>query len=60
MYVGSPLLPAWRVGARLLLGVTALPAELAAAPVPLYVDWCVPPDSTLFHALFSSEPDTVP
>lgn len=40
--------------------VTALPAELASTPVPFYVDWRVPPDTTLFHALFSSEPDNVP
>ena len=41
-------------------GVTALPPELAATPVPFYVDWREPPHTTLFHALFSSEPDNVP
>lgn len=42
------------------LGVTALPPALAATPVPFYVDWREPPHTTLFHALFTSEPDNVP
>lgn len=41
-------------------GVTGLPPELAATPVPLYVDNREPPHTTLFHALFSSEPARVP
>jgi hypothetical protein len=41
-------------------GVTALPPELAATPVPFYVDLQVPPHATLFHALFTSEPTSIP
>ncbi len=40
-------------------GVRALPPEVAALPVPLFVEWKAPPDTTLFHALFTSEPENV-
>jgi hypothetical protein len=40
--------------------VSALPRELGETPVPLFVDPHSPPDSTLFHALFSSRPERVP
>jgi hypothetical protein len=41
-------------------GVSALPRELAETPVPLFVDSREPPHTTLFHALFSSQPESVP
>jgi hypothetical protein len=41
-------------------GVTALPHELAQAPVPLIVEFKEPPYTTLFDALFISQPDSVP
>lgn len=41
-------------------GVSALPPEVAATPVPLFVDVQSPPRTTLFHALFSSHPLSVP
>jgi hypothetical protein len=58
----SMLRPAAVLARRLeaRFGVIALPPELAATPVPFYVDWREPPHTTLFHALFSSEPDNVP
>ncbi|MCY1044478.1 hypothetical protein OV208_24370 [Corallococcus sp. bb12-1] len=37
-------------------GATALPLDIAQTPVPLYVHFMRPPQTTLFHALFSSEP----
>lgn len=40
-------------------GATALPLEIAQTPVPLYVHFMEPPRTTLFHALFSSEPENV-
>jgi hypothetical protein len=40
-------------------GVSALPLEVAALPVPLLVEWKAPPVTTLFHALFTSEPENV-
>jgi hypothetical protein len=40
--------------------VSRLPAELAQTPVPLFVEVKAPPHTTLFHALFSSEPYSVP
>lgn len=40
--------------------VQALPREWAARPVPLCVEPHQPPDTTLFHALFTSEPASVP
>jgi hypothetical protein len=41
-------------------GVSALPRELADTSVPLFVDSRKPPHTTLFHALFTSQPDSVP
>jgi hypothetical protein len=41
-------------------GVSALPRELAETPVPLIVDPKEPPDTTLFHALFTSQPESIP
>ncbi|WNG34231.1 hypothetical protein F0U61_11775 [Archangium violaceum] len=41
-------------------GFDELPRELADTPVPLFVEWKKPPDTTLFHALFASVPESVP
>lgn len=41
-------------------GASALPREVAETPVPLFVEWREPPDTTLFHALFASTPESVP
>jgi hypothetical protein len=46
-----------RVEAR--FGVERLTPDVAATPVPLYVDLKFPPHATLFHALMSSHPDSV-
>jgi hypothetical protein len=40
--------------------VTALPHELAELPVPLFVEFTEPPKTTLFHALFMSDPENLP
>jgi hypothetical protein len=37
-----------------------LPREIAETPIPLFVDRQEPPNTTLFHALFSSSPASVP
>ncbi|HZI09562.1 MAG TPA: hypothetical protein VE153_04165 [Myxococcus sp.] len=37
-----------------------LTPEVAATPVPLYVDITFPPHATLFHALISEQPTSVP
>ncbi len=41
-------------------GVSALSREVAERPVPLFVQWREPPETTLFHALFTSEPASLP
>ena len=41
-------------------GVSALPREVAELPVPLVVEWKEPPETMLFHALFSNQPENVP
>jgi hypothetical protein len=41
-------------------GVSKLPREVAETPVPLFVKWVEPPETTLFHALFTNEPANVP
>lgn len=41
-------------------GVSKLPREIAETPVPLFVKWVEPPETTLFHALFTNEPVNVP
>ncbi|RKH14262.1 hypothetical protein D7V97_03525 [Corallococcus sp. CA053C] len=40
--------------------VSELPREVAATPVPVVVEWTRPPQTTLFDALFDSEPTSVP
>ncbi|MBN8469879.1 hypothetical protein JYJ95_25505 [Corallococcus exiguus] len=37
-------------------GATELPLEVAQTPVPLYVNLMKPPQTTLFHALFTADP----
>jgi hypothetical protein len=41
-------------------GASRLPPDLAATPVPLCVDILCPPHATLFHALFTTHPDSIP
>ena len=41
-------------------GYSKLPREIAETPIPLFVQWVEPPETTLFHALFTNEPDNVP
>jgi hypothetical protein len=40
--------------------VHALPREVADTRIPLIVDPVMPPDTTLFHALFISAPERLP
>lgn len=63
----EPLPPEMRAPAEVvarklekLFGVEALPRELAETPIPLIVEPREPPDTTLFHALFTSRPESVP
>jgi hypothetical protein len=41
-------------------GVSLLPREVAETSIPLFVDPQQPPHTTLFHALFTSQPASVP
>lgn len=41
-------------------GASALPPEFAATPIPLFVEPRESLDTTLFHALFTAEPASVP
>ncbi len=43
-----------------IFGFNALPREIAEIPVPLIVHWKEPPHTRLFHALFTSEPESLP
>jgi hypothetical protein len=54
--------PADLVGRNIeeVFGYSALPPELAEMPVPLFVEPREPPQTTLFHALFTSQPERVP
>lgn len=40
--------------------VSAVPPDIAATPIPLFVEWREPPETTLLHALFTSEPSRIP
>jgi hypothetical protein len=40
--------------------VRALPREVAETPIPLYVEPMEPPATTLFHALFTGAPASLP
>jgi hypothetical protein len=50
------------IGRRIeaVLGFSALPREMADTHVPLFVDPQQPPNTTLFHALFTGQPESVP
>lgn len=41
-------------------GVSLLPRDLLETPIPLFVEPREPPNTTLFHALFTSEPENLP
>lgn len=63
----EPLPPAMRHTADVIaqrieatFKVAALPREVADTPIPLYVEPRAPPETTLFHALFTSEPASLP
>ncbi len=43
-----------------LFGVEALPREIAETRIPLIVEPQEPPETTLFHALFTGRPESVP
>jgi len=40
--------------------VNALPRDVADIRIPLYVEPVEPPNTTLFHTLFTSEPESLP
>jgi hypothetical protein len=42
-----------------MFGAEALPREIAETRIPLIVDLLEPPETTLFHALFATDPDNV-
>jgi hypothetical protein len=42
------------------LGASKLPREIADTPIPLFVQWKEPPETTLFHALFTNQPESLP
>jgi hypothetical protein len=63
----DPLPPEMRPAAEAIarriegrFGVSPLPLEVAMTPIPLFVEPQEPPDTTLFHALFTAEPGNVP
>jgi hypothetical protein len=63
----GPLPPEMRVPAAAIarrieaaFGSRELPREIAETPVALFVDPHQPPNTTLFHALFASQPERVP
>ena len=41
-------------------GYSKVSREVAQTPVPLFVEWKEPPESTLFHAIFTNEPTSIP
>ncbi len=54
--------PAHRIARKIeeVLDYEPMPEELARMPVPLFVESREPPHTTLFHALFTSEPASIP
>ncbi|HZH76981.1 MAG TPA: hypothetical protein VEY88_13190 [Archangium sp.] len=63
----DPLRPETRAPADIIarrieatFGADMLPREIARTPVPLYVQWKEPPETILFHALFTSQPESLP
>jgi hypothetical protein len=52
-----------RVVARTIettFGYSALSREIAETPVPLFAGWLAPPQTTLFHVLFTNDPSNIP
>ena len=43
-----------------IFGFSACPRELVETPVPLYAGLVEPPETTLFHTLFTSAPSNIP
>lgn len=41
-------------------GYRKVSREIAQTPVPLFVEWKEPPETTLFHAIFTNEPTSIP
>lgn len=65
--VFAPLPPEMRPAAEAMarriegrFGASPLPLDVAMTPIPLIVEPQEPPDTTLFHALFTAEPENVP
>lgn len=63
----EPLPPEMQAPAKLIArkiearyGAEALPRELAELRIPLIVEFKEPPETTLFHALFTSQPENLP
>ncbi|WP_147448782.1 hypothetical protein [Corallococcus terminator] len=58
----SLILPAQVMGSAIEaeFGAGLLPWEMAHRPVPLFVEWKAPPETTLFHALFTASPEVIP
>ncbi|MCY1032793.1 hypothetical protein OV207_15085 [Corallococcus sp. BB11-1] len=58
----SLLTPAQVIGSAIEaeFGARLLPLESAHRPVPLFVEWKAPPETTLFHALFTASPEIIP
>ncbi|NMO19688.1 hypothetical protein HPC49_18145 [Pyxidicoccus fallax] len=63
----EPLPPEMRASADLIarkleatFDVRRLPREVADTPVPLIVQNKEPPETTLFHAFFGSQPENIP
>jgi hypothetical protein len=56
------LLPAQVVARTIeaMFGFSAIPRELAETPVPLYAGLIEPPQTTLFHTLFTNDPSSIP
>ncbi len=54
--------PAQAISRRIeaAFNVDALPRDMADIPIPLHVEPVEPPNTTLFHALFTSEPASLP
>jgi len=63
----EPLPPEMRAPADVIarkleatFAVRRLPREVADTPIPLFVHNLAPPETTLFHAFFDSQPDNLP
>ncbi|PTL80746.1 hypothetical protein [Vitiosangium sp. GDMCC 1.1324] len=63
----DPLLPEMQAPAEVVArkieatyGAEALPRDIAEFRIPLIVERKEPPETTLFHALFTSEPENLP